>query len=150
MSIETDTQFRPARQVDWPRIRALLGAANLPLAGAEDHLADYIVAESAGELVACAGLEIHGDAALLRSCAVDERFRQRGLGCELVKRVTTLATSRGIRELFLLTTTAETYFSRRGFQPISRDEVAAPLKASQEFRGACPDSACVMHRQIAP
>ena len=52
--------------------------------------------------------------------------------------------SRGIREFYLLTTTAQEYFRKRGFKVIDRDEVHPQLLGSEEFRGACPDSAVCM------
>jgi amino-acid N-acetyltransferase len=55
----------------------------------------------------------------------------------------------GIEELFLLTTTAEDYFPRFGFTRTTRSAVPPAVKASAEFRGACPDTALVMTRRIA-
>src|SRR5437899_324070 len=50
----------------------------------------------------------------------------------------------GIRESYLLTTTAQEYFRKRGFKVIDRDEVHPQLLGSAEFQGACPDSAVCM------
>jgi N-acetylglutamate synthase-like GNAT family acetyltransferase len=52
--------------------------------------------------------------------------------------------SRGIREFYLLTTTAQDYFAKRGFKPIEREEIHPQLLASAEFQGACPDTAVCM------
>src|SRR5438874_1090569 len=54
----------------------------------------------------------------------------------------------GIDELYLLTTTAENYFPRFGFTPTTRAAVPDVVKASAEFRGACPDTAVVMTRRV--
>ena len=106
---------RPATREDWPAIRALLQSCNLPLAGAEDHLDTFLMATHAKRIVGCAGIERHGDAALLRSCAVDAAHRGQGLGITLTTRAIALARSLGIRHLVLLTTTAEDFFPRFGF-----------------------------------
>ena len=146
MSAHLPITYRPA-------IGALLQSCNLPLAGnggAEDHLDSFQVATAEGRIVACAAIERHGNAALLRSCAVDEPYRRQGLGHELVQQAINRATALGIGELVLLTTTAENYFARFGFKRVSRDDVAGSLMASQEFRGACPASACVMRLTLAP
>jgi N-acetylglutamate synthase-like GNAT family acetyltransferase len=58
------------------------------------------------------------------------------------------ARARGIHDIYLLTTTAEAWFPRFGFVRIARAAVPAALHASEEFRGACPDSAVVMHTAL--
>lgn len=52
------------------------------------------------------------------------------------------------RLVFLLTTTAEHYFPRFGFACVSRDSVADAVKASPEFKGACPASAIAMRKSL--
>jgi N-acetylglutamate synthase-like GNAT family acetyltransferase len=63
-----------------------------------------------------------------------------------VTRLIADAEARGFRALYLLTMTAEQYFPRFGFQPIDRDAVPAAVRATAEFREACPASATVMRR----
>ena len=48
-----------------------------------------------------------------------------------------------------LTTTAERFFPRFGFERITRDDVPASVQASIEFREACPASATVMRRWLS-
>lgn len=56
---------------DWPAVRALLEACNLPLAGAREGLAGFRLARHADAgLVGCAALERYGRSGLLRSVAV--------------------------------------------------------------------------------
>ena len=50
--------------------------------------------------------------------------------------------------MYLLTTTAEDYFPRFGFEVIDRSEADERLKESAEFRGACPDSAVCMRLSL--
>jgi N-acetylglutamate synthase-like GNAT family acetyltransferase len=80
--------------------------------------------------------------------AVVPAWRSKGLGRELVTRIIADAESRGIKALYLLTTTAERYFPSFGFARITRDEVPADVQATSEFREACPASATVMHRAL--
>jgi len=56
--------------------------------------------------------------------------------------------SRGLREFYLLTTTAEAYFRKRGFSKIEREEVNPQLLQSHEFQDACPASAVCMRLQM--
>lgn len=141
-------QLRPAGAADLPAIEQLLAASGLPLDGVREALPTFIVAESNGRLVGVAGLEVRCDNALLRSVAVEPASRSRGLGRALVSHVISDAEARGIRALYLLTTTAEGYFPSFGFQLIARDEVPEEVRDTKEFREACPTSAAVMRRLL--
>jgi N-acetylglutamate synthase-like GNAT family acetyltransferase len=138
----TNWTFRTAADEDWPDIAALLQSCNLPLDGAQDHLKHFLLAFENGRLAGVAGIENYQESGLLRSVAVKER--NVGLGRELVQRAIEQARMAGLRKLVLLTTTAADYFPRFGFTRISRDVVPMALQASEEFQGACPDSAIVM------
>jgi N-acetylglutamate synthase-like GNAT family acetyltransferase len=142
-----EADLRAARPADLPAIERLLTAAQLPLAGVAESLAGFIVAESDGAIVGSAALEVCRDNALLRSVAVVPEWRSRGLGRALVNRVIADAEARGIRALYLLTTTAEHYFPSFGFRRTARSDVPADVQATEEFRSACPDSATVMCRE---
>ncbi|HVE77570.1 MAG TPA: arsenic resistance N-acetyltransferase ArsN2 [Gemmatimonadaceae bacterium] len=137
-------QLRPATAADLPAVERLLIANNLPTAGVADALHDFLVAESEEEIVGVGGLEVCCDNALLRSVAVDERWRGRGLGRAVVSGLIADAEARGLNALYLLTTTAERYFPSFGFAPTTREAVPAPVKETVEFRSACPASATVM------
>lgn len=136
--------LRQATPSDWPAIRSLLEAGRLPLQGAEDHLATFVVAVAGTEVVGVAGAEVHGDSALLRSVAVAPRFRGQGLGSSLVRQLLAEAGRRNVRRAFLLTTDAYDYFLRFGFTHQTRDLVPQALLGSAEFQGACPDDAGLM------
>jgi amino-acid N-acetyltransferase len=59
------------------------------------------------------------------------------------------AEARGIRALYLLTTTADRYFPSFGFKKTDREGVPDDIRATGEFQGACPASATVMCLQIS-
>lgn len=134
----------PARAEDLERIKALLAANDLPTAGVDEHWKTFLVATEEGKLVGCAGSEAYQFAALIRSVAVDPAYRSHGLGRRLVRQLLDRLASRGLREFYLLTTTAESYFKKRGFKTIDRDEVHPQLLASREFQDACPSTAVCM------
>lgn len=142
-------RVRPAAPGDLTAVEALLTASSLPLDGVREALPTFVVAESGGELVGVAGLEVCCDNALLRSVAVRPEWRSRGLGRTLVSHIVADAEARGIHALYLLTTTAERYFPSFGFRTITRDEVPEDVRATKEFREACPASATVMRRSLA-
>ena len=139
-----DAAVRVARAADLPAIERLLTDSGLPLAGVADALDGFLVAESGQELVGVAGLEIRSSSALLRSVAVAPAWRSRGVGGLLVRRLIDGAAARGLRSLYLLTTTAERYFPSFGFVPIGREQVPAEMKETEEFASACPATAVVM------
>lgn len=142
--------LRPARPEDLPAVLALLEAAGLPTAGVAEWLPRFVVAEGAGGLAGVAGLEAYGDDALLRSVAVAEGWRGRGLGGRLTDAVLASAAAAGVRTVYLLTETAEGFFPRHGFRRIPREEASAAVRASAEFRELCPASSAVMARTLAP
>ena len=69
-----------------------------------------------------------------------DEWRGRGLGRRLVERAIAEAEAKRYEALYLLTTTAERYFPSFGFEPIERSDVPASIKATEEFRSACPAS----------
>ena len=140
--------LRPAAPTDLAAVERLLTASSLPLDGVREALGTFVVAEAKGDVVGVAGLEVCCDNALLRSVAVQPEWRSHGLGRALVTRVISDAEARGLRALYLLTTTAERYFPSFGFRTIGRDEVPDDLRETAEFRGACPASATVMCRTV--
>lgn len=138
--------IRPATADDWSAIARLLTEAALPLAGA--HVRDFLLAERDGRLDGCAALERYGTAALLRSVAVAPHARGVGLGVALVDAAIARARAAGASTLVLLTTTAERFFPRFDFRTVTRDDVPDAVRASEEFRGACPASATVMRLDL--
>ena len=144
----SDMTLRAASTTDLPAVERLLVGSGLPLDGVREALETFVVAEARGDIVGVAGLEVCCDNALLRSVAVAPEWRSRRLGRALVTRVVADAEARGIRALYLLTTTAEQYFPSFGFERIARDEVPDEVRATAEFRDACPASATVMRRTL--
>lgn len=157
-----DPVIEPARAADLPAVLALLAGAGLPEAGLADHLATLLVARGPGgatgvgpgggpgadALAGCAGLEVYADGALLRSVAVAPAFRGRGLGGRLTRAALERAAARGVRRVYLLTTTAEAYFPRFGFRPVRRAAVPPGVRRSPEFTHACPASARALVRVL--
>jgi amino-acid N-acetyltransferase len=140
---------RAASEEDYGAVVGLLDGAGLPLADLTPALNDFFVAEQDGRIVGAVGLEGYGPDALLRSAVVEPAARGSGIGVALVERVVEHARQRGILAIYLLTTTAEHYFPRFGFHRIGREAVPEAVRASVEFREACPASAAVMRMDLA-
>jgi len=142
------TTLAAAGPDDVPAIAALLRAAALPHEDFAAHLAHFLVARRGGRVVGAVGFERHGRSALLRSLVVAPARRGAGLGGRLVRRLATAARRGGIRRFYLLTTTAERFFSKRGFRRIARARVPAAIAATREFHSLCPASAVCMTRAL--
>jgi amino-acid N-acetyltransferase len=137
--------IRPAQSTDLPAIEALLVKNDLPTIGVADALGGFFVAEAGGSIVGVVGVETCCDQyGLLRSTAVDSAWRSHGVGRRLVERAVAESEARGFQALYLLTTTAERYFPSFGFKATSREAVPDEVKATAEFKDACPASATVM------
>ena len=137
-----------ATERDLPGIRALLERLHLPLAGVDEHLPAVLVAREGGQIVGTAALELYPEGALLRSVAVEPSRQGQQIGHRLTDAALQLATTRGARSVFLLTTTAERFFPKFGFEQIDREDVPLSVRESVEFQSACPASAIVMRKQL--
>jgi amino-acid N-acetyltransferase len=133
---------------DLAEVRALLHRVNLPLDGIDDHVQTMIVAREDGHVVGTAALELYPDGALLRSVAVDPGRQGQRLGHDLTEAALRLAANQRAGAVFLLTTTAERFFPKFGFELVTRDDVPASVRSSVEFRSACPASAVVMRKHL--
>ncbi len=142
---------QPARPADFPAIVRLLQDAELPHGDlAPEHLRHFLVLRDGDEIAGVVGMEVADDAGLLRSLAVPEARRGRGLAMRLVDALEEHARASGIRTLYLLTTTAEGFFARRGYARADRAAVPDAIAATPEFRGICPASATCLARALVP
>ena len=141
--------IEPARAEDVARVKELLREQRLPLDGLDDHLDTLLVAREGARVVGSVALELYEDGALLRSLAVAPVVQGQGVGRLLTESVVRLARQRGVRDVFLLTTTAQHYFPRFGFETVDRVEVPESVRQSVEFRSACPASAIAMRARVA-
>jgi amino-acid N-acetyltransferase len=140
--------IEPARPDDAAAIAGLLREAGLPCEDFAAHLANFVVARHGDLVVGAVGFEFYGPDALLRSLVVAPARRRSGVASRLLGRVVETAGRAGVGRLYLLTTTAEEYFARRGFGRIAREKVPAAVAASGEFCGLCPDTAACLTRGL--
>jgi len=147
-SVNESISIEPARGDDLPDILTLLERSDLPQDDLTSHVATTLVARKANRIVGSAALELYGTEALLRSVAVDEPLRGQGIGQKLTDAALELARRHKIKTVFLLTETASQFFSRFGFQPVSRSQVPDTVQRSVEFIFACPTSAQAMMRHL--
>jgi N-acetylglutamate synthase-like GNAT family acetyltransferase/mannose-6-phosphate isomerase-like protein (cupin superfamily) len=144
----TNAPIRTSTPADDPRLRAFLEAVRLPATDVETGPQEYLLAEEDGRLVGSIGLEQVGNDALVRSLAVAPELRGQGLAARLDEAAVELARARGVKTLYLLTTTAEAYAARRGYERIPRTEVPEAVLALPQFRALCPATAVCMRRRL--
>jgi amino-acid N-acetyltransferase len=140
--------MRNAVPEDLPVILELLESVKLPTTGVKDHIQNFVLEIENNRFLGCAGLEIHGQAGLLRSMVVNPTERSNGIGSRLVNVILEKARARQLFSISLLTETAQDYFPRFGFKQVTRAELPESLNASEELCGACPDTAVVMMLEL--
>jgi amino-acid N-acetyltransferase len=143
--------IKPYTAHDEPALLELLEVAELP---SEDltpaMLEDFLVAHLDGRLVGTAGLEHYEDVGLLRSVAVEEAHRGTGLGKRLVEAMEEQAREAGVRDLYVLTTTAERFFAGLGYKTAAREQAPEAIKATEQFSKLCPSSSTFMVKSLIP
>ena len=139
-----DLAYLFATSDDVDEIKSFLSRFRLPTGGVDPNVQNFLMVKSQNGLVGTLGLEVYGKAAILRSFAVEPESRNAGIGQELYLQMLEHARTLGITELYLLTTTAEPYFAKRGFEKVERKLVPRALSVSIEFKSACPKSAVCM------
>lgn len=125
---------------------ALLAAEGLPTGDLPEGGARYL----AYGTDAFGGLARFGSHGLLRSIVVAPNRRGEGLGALMLEELVAEARTLGIRDLWLLTTSAREFFARQGFDARSRSEAPPEIAGTPQFKDLCPQSATLMHRRIAP
>ena len=134
------TKIGSANSSELSRVIRLLEENGLPNAGLRDHLATLLVARKERRIV--------GRAALLRSVATHSSMRGQGLGRSLTRAALDLARESGVKNPYLLTESAETFFAQFGFAPIDQPMVPSAVRTSAEFTTACPESAIAIALSI--
>jgi amino-acid N-acetyltransferase len=148
LAMLADVHIRHAMKGDLAEISRFLEANGLPASGVDKCVENFVVAHDKNDSwVGIAGLEVYGKGGLLRSVAVDRRFRGMGQGRALVNAVLSNAKSKGIETVYLLTDNAEAYFSGLGFEVVERKDVDEAVKASVEFGEMCA-SAVAMRKTL--
>ena len=93
-------------------------------------------------------IEYSGKEGLLRSLSVDENKRNNGYGKTLVGFIEKFASEQGVKNLYLLTTTAESFFAGKAYVKVERNSIPEFIRESSEFSSVCPSSAVVMKKVL--
>ena len=149
LSVNATPSIRRARAADLGHVRFLLSEAQLPTADLDTApgLRCWVL-ELGDELIGTIGLECAGNGALVRSLTIAKIHRGQGWGRALLSALEREARSLDIRQLVLLTETAQPFFAAHGYAVIDRRYVPEELKHSAEFQSLCPVSAVCMTKSL--
>jgi len=132
------------------QVKALLSGCGLPVSDlGEPSAARLFAARVEGKLVGVVGLEVYGAVGLVRSLAVESKFRRHGYGRDLLAHAEGRATQSGVEELYLLTTTAAEFFAQRGYEAVSRSQAPESIAQTAQFSRLCPSSSTFMRKTLA-
>ena len=137
----------PVNQNNFSSALHLLKQNDLPTEDITDTTKLFVM-ELGNDIIGTIGIEFHNSEALLRSLSVDADKRTKGLGQQLVLFIEDYAGENGAKSMWLLTTTAEAFFSKRNYTKIERDIVPSSIRSSSEFSSVCPSTATVMVKKL--
>lgn len=145
MSALKEIEFAPDRAA----VVALLENVSLPTSDLTDaDMKNFLHIGSTSAPIAIIGVQLYGEHALLRSLVVREEHRERGLAHALVARAERHAREQGVKTVYLLTTTAEAFFRRHGYEATSRENAPASIRATPEFTDLCPTSSALLSKRL--
>ena len=143
-----DIKINKAEPQAYETVVALLTAAGLPTEDLRKDLHHFWIADASGTAIGVIGMDLYAPYGLLRSMTVLPEYRNKGIASRLVDQVEQLAKKLDLSELYLITNTAESYFSKKGFQLITKADLPPDVASTEEMNGLCPTSAVIMRKAI--
>ncbi|MCG6140127.1 GNAT family N-acetyltransferase [Leptospira mtsangambouensis] len=142
-------EFKNAKKTDLEQIIVLLEKFKLPNEDIHaNSLIHFIIVKFNDQIIGTVALERFGNLGLLRSLCVEENYRNDNIGKSLINKILDYARAENILDVYLLTTTADKYFLKFGFEEISRANAPDLIQQSTQFRDICPSSAIFMHKKL--
>jgi len=133
---------RPARATDVKAVRLIIDqyALQRRLLSKDtvklyEDVQEFFVAESDGEVIGCGALHVlWEDLGEVRTVAVNQEYRRKRVGNQILEAITNRAISLGLKRLFCLTFETE-FFAQHGFkviegtpvEPMSINSYCAPM-----------------------
>lgn len=135
-------KLKKVNKTGFPLVEELLKSNGLPYDDIPSKLDDLFLGCVDEKVVGVGGVEIYGNYGLLRSLVIKESFRGKGYGRALCGKLLKYAKLKGVREIYLLTTTGENFFKKKiGFEVINRSMAPAAIQNTTEFKNLCPSTA---------
>lgn len=146
MTIEV--KLKEVTKEDIPLIVRLLRSNGLPYEDIPSKICYLFIGYVGSRIIGIGGMEIYGNYGLLRSLVIEESLRGKGYGFALCNKLIEHGRLKGINEIHLLTTTADDFFKKIGFERIERNMAPAVIQNTTEFKSLCPSSAVCMRMKI--
>jgi amino-acid N-acetyltransferase len=146
--VDAKVELKKATDANISSITELLRSNGLPYEDIRSKIDCLFMGYLGPRVVGVGGVETYGIYGMLRSLVIEESFRRRGYGTTLCKKLIEHARLNGIDKIYLLTTTAEGFFDKIGFQRIERDKAPTVIQNTTEFLKLCPSSAVCMCMDI--
>ncbi len=132
-----------------PRLIAALTAAGLSISDLNEAGRRFFACNTlAGEAAGFGGYELYSEEVLLRSVVVPQALRNRRIGRNLVALLLYRALRAGARRAWLLTDTAEPFFTKIGFKIMERSAAPEAILATRQAKALCPSTATLLSRSI--
>ncbi|MEJ2055560.1 MAG: arsenic resistance N-acetyltransferase ArsN2 [Calditrichaceae bacterium] len=128
--------------------RKLLRENGLPYSDIENESVQIFSIQQDNQTIGIIGFERFENHGLLRSFVIEEKYRSKGLGGKILIDFERLASDAGIENFFLLTTTADKFFDKNGYQVYNRNAVPDQIANTTEFGSLCPQSAVCMKKKL--
>jgi N-acetylglutamate synthase-like GNAT family acetyltransferase len=144
ITLPNDFSFIEVTSDDLERVQTLLRSNHLSFEDCGNHLSNFIGIEQEDQVIAIGGFEHVGRFALLRSVAVDSQFRGLGLGSSLIKQILGQFRLLKVEAVYILTETADQYFSQFCFEALEREKLPLEIQTTQQCQALCPASAIAM------
>jgi amino-acid N-acetyltransferase len=129
-----------------PYATELLKDNELPYSDINTESVQLFSIEQDKQTIGIIGFEQYGKHGLLRSFVIEKQYRSKGLGARILSDFEKMASEQGITEFFILTTTADKFFARNGFEVFDRNAVPQLIANTTEFDSICPASAVCMRK----
>lgn len=151
--------IRPAKKSDMADVRALASKLGWDASGSDDgsvpgsydddYYGDFLVLHNENGFVGCVGLEVYGDAAILRSLAVEGDARGVGYGWLLADTAVQVARYRGVKRIYVTTADASDFFAAKlGFRIVDISTVSPSVASSASFRAQRDRGATAMRLDL--
>ena len=144
LTINIEVELKQATEEDLHFIESLLKSNGLPYEDIAAKVDCLFKGFSNEELIGIGGVEIYGDYGLLRSLVTMESIRGKGYGTVLCAKLLEYAKAKGVSEFYLLTTTADAFFEKVGFERFDRTLAPNAIQNTSEFADLCPSTAVFM------
>nr|WP_019499300.1 arsenate reductase, glutathione/glutaredoxin type [Pseudanabaena sp. PCC 6802] len=141
--------LKPATTANLEYIEQLLAVNGLPIADIPSKLDSMFLGQVDSEIVGIGGIELYGVYGLLRSLAIALAYRKKGYGRAIAEQLMAYAQSKGVRQVYLLTTLESGFFTKMGFEQVDRDAVPPIIQNTSQFVSLCPTTAICLRKVLS-